>query len=105
MAKINPKRLTWDPPLPESDVVGHRVYVAKEGETLDYNSLSALVDMPMLEIILPDQFPNFPLADANYNIGIAAVDDVGNESDMTLVSVPFDFAAPAAPTGVRVMDL
>ena len=35
-------------------------------------------------------------------LGVVAVDHIGNESDMAKLSAPFDFTAPEAPTGLAV---
>lgn len=103
MAIVKKKRITWDG-SPDADVVAHRIYVVKEGETLQQGiSPSTAVDMPTLEIILPDAFPpgTFDM-DVNYQVAISAVDDVGNESDAVVVSHPFDFIAPAPPSNISV---
>lgn len=105
MAKIIKKTISWTAST-ASDVVSHKVYTAKEVDGVSYNSPNVEVPMPDTQIILPDAFPSGTFGeDTNYLIGITAVDDVGNESDMVEVSAPFDFIAPDAPTGVTVSDL
>lgn len=45
----------------------------------------------------------FPTEDANYNIGVAAIDDFGNEASMSVLpNVPLDFAAPNPVTNLRL---
>lgn len=101
MAKVVKKEIYWDPPA-DPDVTAVRMYVEEDPATPDYNS-------PMLEfagttttVTVPDETPGFFDKEAVYNIGISFVDDQGNESDITVVSSPFDFIAPSAPSGVGV---
>ena len=104
MAKIIRKRIFWTPGV-GPDVVAHRVYVAKEEEVLDYSSPHIEVPMPNAECFAPDDFPQDIFdEDVNYRVGISAVDDVGNESDIGEIAVPFDFLAPMTPTGIGVED-
>lgn len=86
------------------DVVAHRVYVAANPDALDFTSPMAEVPMPEDKVLVPDNFPGFPLRDTDYQIGVTSVDDVGNESDMTVIQHPFDFSAPSAPSQVWVED-
>ena len=104
MAKVIKKRIKFIPSTGE-DVVAHRIYVAPEPDELNYASLFVEVQMPADSVIVPDEFPGFPMRDVIYNVGITALDDVGNESDMTMITAPFDFAAPPAPTGVEIEDV
>ena len=41
-----------------------------------------------------------PLIDGQVSLGISTVDDVGNESDISVITVPFDLVAP-----LPVLDL
>lgn len=103
MAKVIPRTIKWDPSA-AADVVAYRVYVAKDPMQPDYDSPRA--EVAGTEIIAPDGFPQGTFdEDTLYNIGVSAVDDIGNESDITVVSAPFDFVAPDAPTNVRVAPL
>jgi hypothetical protein len=36
-------------------------------------------------------------------ISLTAIDDVGNESDPAVLNFPFDIAAPAPPTNLRLL--
>lgn len=101
MASIKKKRLSWNPPT-DVDVVAHMVYV---GTGEEFTS-GIRVDMPRTSLVLPDDFPPGTFAeDVNYTVGIAAVDDVGNEGDMAIVANPFDFVAPGVPTNLIVEDI
>ena len=103
MAKVTKKKIKFVPSASE-DVVAHRIYVAPDPDELTFASPMVEVTMPDTEVIVPDEFPGFPLRDVEYKIGVTAVDDIGNESDMTIVQAPFDFSAPDAPTGVEILD-
>lgn len=104
MAKVIKKRIKFIP-SDGVDVVSHRVYVAPDPDELNYASPMVEVAMPADSVVVPDDFPGFPLRDVQYQVGVTAVDDVGNESDMAIVTAPFDFDAPSAPTGVVIEDV
>lgn len=102
MSKVFSKTIKWDP-SDDVDVVSHRVYVVQGTEDPTYEDLNVTVNMPKTELLVPDEFPGFPLSDGDYTIGIVAVDDWGNESDMEVATHPFDFIAPSAPTNIRIV--
>ena len=56
-------------------------------------------------ICFPDDLPGFPQTEAVYELGVVAYDDVGNFSNMAVISGPFDFDAPPAPDGLSLFDL
>jgi len=97
MAKIQSMNLTF-PPSPSADVVEYKLYIEPEGVAVTHSSPS--YDLPgttvNLAAVLPEE------TDGTYNLGIVAVDDVGNESDFSLMgAVPLDFVPPESPgTGV-----
>jgi predicted transcriptional regulator len=101
---VKQKRIRWTASI-AADVVAHRVYVAKDPDMPTYSSLHVEVAMPKTEVLAPNDFPAGTFSeDVVYNIGITAVDDVGNESNMEVASSPFDFIAPDAPTNVIIED-
>lgn len=104
MAKIIKKVLTWTPGA-AADIVATKLYWCQDDEVLDYNSPNFTVDMPATEVTLPTDIPEFPLEEGNFKLGISSIDDVGNESDIAELAVPFDFAAPDAPTNLVVEDV
>lgn len=103
MAKVIKKKIKFIPST-GIDVLSHKIYVAPDPDELTYASPSVVVDMPKDFVIVPDEFPGFPLRDVEYQVGVTAIDDVGNESDMAVVQAPFDFDAPPAPSGVEILD-
>ena len=102
MARVRKKRVRWNPSA-DHDVAGYKLYWTI-GEGVGYHSPFAEVGT-RTEILLPDEVPSFPLVEGDVEIGITAVNHSGNESDMMKSSGPFNFASPAAPTGVLVEDV
>jgi hypothetical protein len=102
MAKIVKRTISWGAST-APDVQGYKIYWAVgAGGSVDYTSTFADVGN-VTSVIIPDDVPTFPIVDDVVTIGVTAYDDVGNESDMTVVTdVPFDFTAPDAPTNVVV---
>jgi hypothetical protein len=81
-------------------VVGYKIYWVV-GKGVNYDSDFAEVGK-VTELILPDQVPSFPNVAGNLELGVVAVDHIGNESDMTKLYGPFSFSAPDAPTGLTI---
>lgn len=103
MANIKKTQISWTK-SGSVDVVDYKIYYVPEGETLDYGSPGVLVG-DVDQVVIPDDVPEFPLLDGIYQIGLTAVDDVGNESDFIVQTVPFDLVAPDAPTDLVVTVL
>ncbi len=98
MAKIGQKTIRFLP-SDSPDVVTNKLYVEPYADptNLSYNSTSFDVG----NVADTDGYVHVNLGDylaghdGNYDIGIAAVDDAGNEADMsTAFDVPLDFQAP-----------
>lgn len=102
MAKVLKRRVRW-PASNAVDVVGYKVYWVVGGGQIDYSSEN-FVQVPanVSQIAIPDQIPALADVEDDVTIGVSAIDDIGNESDVTSVTVPFDFAAPDAPANVVV---
>jgi len=49
------------------------------------------------ELVIPDEWPEFPTESGTYYIGITSRDDIGNQSAPLLLSGVFKFHAPSAP--------
>lgn len=94
MAKIKKRKLSWTPSS-SSQVVGYKIYWA-ESEALDYNSSCEMLGN-VTEIILPDGVASFNPEGGPVTIGITAVDELGNESDMITLAAPYQFNVPKAP--------
>jgi len=102
MAKIIKRTISWGAST-ALDLTGYKLYWnVGANANVDYLSTNANVGLKTT-IIIPDDVPAFPLGDALVSLGVTAYDDVGNESDMTVIkNVPFDFTAPDAPTNLVV---
>jgi hypothetical protein len=105
MAKIVKRRIRWVA-SEAADVVGYRVYWNIGGGEIDIATAPSKLLGNVTQAIVPDDIPELAsVDDQDVTIGIASVDDVGNESDLGLTIVPFDTSAPDAPTGVTVDSL
>ena len=80
------------------DVVGYRVYWTTDGTSPDYTS--QFVDVGnVIEVQLP--LAGLEAFDGTLLLGVAAVDAIGNVSDITApISIPLDQVAPDSPSGV-----
>lgn len=105
MAKVRDLTLRFTP-SGSPDVVGYALYSVLVPNVVDYDSTRHDLGLPAVN---PDtgemEFAMAPLglAEGDYNFGLVAVDDVGNESSMDLIdNVPLDLTAPDAPSGSRI---
>jgi len=102
MAQIRKRRIWWEPVLEANNYV---VYASKDktvfdsrtfmGETTD-GIISKLVT-GKAELIIPDDWPEFPTEQGTYYIGITSIDEVGNQSDPFLSEGVFKFIPPPPP--------
>ena len=102
MAKIRKYTMVWTLPN-DPDVVSVRVRCSTNpftGGQEDY-------DIPFDDVGKVDRcdlpLPKTPLIDGDLSVGISTVDDVGNESDISFVTIPFDLVAPAPVTGLLLL--
>jgi hypothetical protein len=100
MAKTREYQISWTLSA-STDVVGYKIYYVPEEEELNYGSPSVTVEN-VNTVIIPTDVPEFPKIDGNYTIGLSALDDSGNESDIVSKTVPFDLVAPSAPSELVV---
>lgn len=96
MAKIKKRKLRWAASQ-SPQVVGYKLYW-EEGGQVTYHSLCANLGN-ITEVVLPDGVENFSMKPDSgaIELGITAVDELGNESDMITVSAPYQFNVPHAP--------
>lgn len=102
MAKVKKRRLLWEPST-SPNIIGYKLYWAEKGE-VHYDSPCAMIGNGT-ELLLPEQVPFFPVVRGAVELGITAVNEVGNESDMMIVAAPFQFSVPRAPTSPRLEAL
>jgi len=92
--KIKRKRIRWRRSA-STDVITYRLYWSADAE-VDYDS--QYVDLGNVEqAVLPDDIPFFPLSTGTVYLGITALSQAGNESEMTRITVFLDFTVPEAP--------
>lgn len=53
-------------------------------------------------MVLPDGVPSSPIVKGSIELGIRAVNEIGNEPDMVKFATPFQFFVPDAPTSPRL---
>ncbi len=100
---IHKRRIWWES---VSEASGYGVYVSKDRTLLEPGRFSWETTPGVLskmvtgktELIIPDEWPEFPTEPGTYHIGITSRDDLGNQSDPFLVSGSFKFLAPPAPS-------
>ncbi|MFO7740454.1 MAG: AAA family ATPase [Desulfatiglandaceae bacterium] len=100
-AKIQKWRIRWNPST-TPDVIGYKLYWAI-GRGVTYGS-DCIELGNANEVVLPDGVPAFPRAAEVIEIGVTAVSENGNESDMSVLSAPLRVTAPEPPSNVLVED-
>lgn len=103
MSQIKSKKFAFDDPAVDADKVkSFNIYYVKDG-TVNYTSpkisIPAVPGQITYEVDIPAQVP---IGEGQYELGASAVDESGNESDITVLDSFFDFTAPAAPLNLRV---
>jgi len=112
MPLIRKRRIWWER-VPEA--ASYVVYVSKDSKIRDpakfsWENTPGIVSKPVIgktELIIPDEWPDFPKKPGTYHIGITSRDDVGNQSDPFLSSGLFKFLAPPSPSkgGIESLPL
>lgn len=84
------------------DVEDHRFYYVEAPAPVDYDSPAiSLGNVPDVDGYIVANLAallGHLALDGDFNVGVAAIDDVGNESTMSKAdNFPLDFVAPATP--------
>ena len=103
MPLIRKRRIWWES-VPEA--TSYVVYVANDSGLFDPGKFSWEMTPGIIfkhvsgktELIIPDEWPEFPMKPGTYHIGITAQDEVGNQSDPFLSEGQFKFFSPPAPS-------
>ena len=85
-------------------MVGYKVYWEPVSglSDPDYESEFIIMDETTTSVLLPDDTPNLP-ANGVVKMGIASVDDVGNESDIIMLpTISLDSMPPAPPSNIVI---
>ena len=96
------RRIWWEPGPGASSYV---VYVSKDRTIFEPASFSwettpgtmSKLVIGKTELVIPDEWPEFPTESGTYYIGITSRDDIGNQSAPLLLSGLFKFHAPSPP--------
>ena len=94
MARIKKRRLKWKASK-SSQVIGYRLYWAAGGG-VNYDSEFEFLGN-VTEIILPDDVKTFPIVRDTIELGVTALNEIGNESNMIKINAHFQFSVPRAP--------
>ena len=97
------KRRIWWEPVPEAS--SYVVYVSKDRTIFEpagfsWETTPGIISRLVIgknELVIPDEWPEFPTESGTYYIGITSRDDIGNQSAPLLLSGLFKFLAPSAP--------
>ena len=103
MPLIRKRRIWWEP-VPGA--THYMVYVTKDNTLFDSVRFSWAATPGVIskqvtgktELIIPDEWPEFPSDQGIYHIGITVKDEAENESDPFLSLGLFKFFAPLSPS-------
>jgi len=106
-AKIMPlvlKRKVWWESVPGAS--SYVVYLSENREVFEpdnflWETTPGIISKQVIgkaEVILPDDWSEFPKEPGTYYIGITSKDELGNQSNPFIVSGSFKFLAPPAPS-------
>ena len=99
MAKLKKRKLKWKASN-SSQVIGYRLYWA-EGGGVNYDSEFEFLGN-VTEIILPDDVKTFPIVRETIELGVTALNEIGNESNMIKINAYFQFSIPNAPEDLMI---
>ena len=102
MPIIRKRRIWWEP---ISEATSYVVYVTPEKTLFEKNNfmwdatpgIMFKVVSGKTELIIPDEWPEFPTEQGTYYIGITSRDETGNQSDPFLSSGLFKLLPPPPP--------
>lgn len=107
MAKIAPMKLKFAP-SPSGDVVSYKLYIETSSKDVNYSSPSFDLGKPnpvggVIEVNMAE-LAGITTYEGNYNLGVTAVDEVGNESAMSVKNdVALDFVPPEPPGEIVIV--
>jgi len=102
MPLIHKRRIWWEPVAGATSYV---VYVRPDsGDTesvkFSWGSTPGVISKPVVgktDLLIPDEWPEFPTRPGLYRIAITSRNSLDNESDPLILSGVFSFIAPASP--------
>ena len=110
MPLIHKRRIWWEPVAGATSYV---VYVrpdskGTESATFSWGNTPGVISKRVhgkADVLIPDEWPEFPARPGLYLIAITSRNDLGNESDPLLLSGVFSFIAPASPSRGGIENL
>ena len=104
MAPLIHRRRVWWESVPEAS--SYVVNVSKdrtifEPDNFSWDTTPGIISKPVIgktEVVVPDEWPEFPKEPGTYYIGVTSRDELGNQSDPLILSGLFKFFAPPTPT-------
>jgi len=110
MPLIHKRRIWWEP-VPEA--TRYVIYVSKGEKIIDpanfsWENTPGIISKQVIgktELVIPDEWPEFPSKPGIYHIAITSKDDVGNQSEPFLLSGVFKFLAPPSPSKAGIENL
>ena len=101
MAKIHTLKLKFGASA-SPDVVGYKLYIEEAPNPVGYDSKS--FDLGNRTEVPLEELAGIQELDGVFNLGLAAVDDGGNEADLqVLENVSLDFFAPAPVSDLQLV--
>jgi len=102
MPLIRKRRIWWEPVSGASSYV---IYASTKQSIFDSNNFQWEATPGIVfklvagknEVIIPDEWPEFPAEDGTCYIGVTSKDEVGNQSDPFVSSGLFKSTPPMAP--------
>jgi hypothetical protein len=103
MAFIRKRRIWWEA-VPEA--TSYVLYLSKDQAVFNPPNFSWETTPGIIfkhvngktELMIPDEWDEFPQEAGTYYVGITSRDDLGNQSDPFLSSARFKFSAPPPPS-------
>ena len=110
MPLIHKRRIWWEP---VAGATGYVVYVrpdskGTEAPKFSWGNTPGVISKPVrgkADVLIPDEWPEFPTTPGLYHIAITSKNDLENESDPLLLSGVFSFIAPASPSKGGIENL
>ena len=110
MPLMRKRRIWWET---VSGATSYMIYVSKDNGIFDSSKFSWTATPGIIykevsgktELIIPDEWDEFPTEQGNYFIGITSKDEAGNESDPFVSSGLFKFCAPPPPSKAGIESL
>ena len=99
MAKVKRRKISWKPSK-SRQVVGYKLYWV-EGSGVSYNAKHVTLGN-VTEVILPDDVPGLMPCRGPVEIGLTALDELGNESNMVVISAPYQCIVPEPPSDLKI---